>query len=736
MGVRALEGAAWVSTFLLAAHLRLTNLRANVVGEEFVFNGPSTAFHARRMFATWANYPQVPDFDRLLDWPHGAVAPWPQGFDLVVATIALPASDRFEALLLISLAPVLLGLALVALVGWGMRVVAPEMPCWTAWVAATLVAIFPQSVSVTRFGNPDHHVAEAAILLGLGIWSVRIWRAMADGPLSPRRRLGLELGGAALTALSLSSHVATPAYAWIAGVSIAIANLRWGRGTPASWAVGAPALVVAAGVIALMYAPLVRAHGHALSWYFPSYLQPVLLVVAAFGFAGASLLGWTLAGSRRRLGVVMGATVVVLGGAALVPGVRASVAELLLGMGEWFVDRKGILGHISENLPLFSAEHAGGRRWSRAHAYYGVFGVLLPLIVPAALVAHMRRVGPWNALPFAVWTLGATVLMLQQNRFGRIGLVNLAMCSAYLLAAVVEARSRWRPLAAAAPVFAFVFDPAFHFYVRPDPPGPLPGPLEASVFLREHAPPPVAGNRSGVLTAWDIAFYVAHYAERGTTANGFVPYVAAEIFEPVQRMWSEDEGALARIADSRDLGWVLFGASTYLARTVRGRGVLVPAVGRGFRWNSDFFRRAPLAVMLNGGSGMPEIDVPHLRHLLPRFASTLPASGLPPSVPEAWVYERVRGAVVEGRAPPGARVRLRTGVARPLPAQGFVHEAWTRADAGGSFQLTTPVPTGYVGQGFATAPMALILVGDAEPRPLSVPEPAVRAGTAIMTDVP
>lgn len=172
---------AWGSTFLVAAHLRLTNVFANVVGDEFAFNSPRTAYHARRMLSTWERYPRVPDLDPLLAWPHGAVPPWPQGFDLFVATFALPASDRFQATFLISLAPVLLGLVLIALVGWGMRVVAPDAPWWMAWLAATLVALFPQSVPVTHFGNPDHHIAEAIIMFGLGIWSVVIWRTMSAG---------------------------------------------------------------------------------------------------------------------------------------------------------------------------------------------------------------------------------------------------------------------------------------------------------------------------------------------------------------------------------------------------------------------------------------------------------------------------------------------------------------------------------------------------------------------------
>jgi hypothetical protein len=162
---------------------------------------------------------------------------------------------------------------------------------------------------------------------------------------------------------------------------------------------------------------------------------------------------------------------------------------------------------------------------------------------------------------------------------------------------------------------------------------------EAGVFLREHTPPPEVGKRPGVLTPWDQAFYVVRYGERPVTANGFVPYVAQEVIEAVVRVWGQSEAKLHGLAESRDPGFVVLSASTYTGQTFHGQGPLMRAEDGGLRWNWAYFQGVPLATLLLGGSGIADAGVAHLRQLMPRFASTLPPSGLPPFLPDTWVYE-------------------------------------------------------------------------------------------------
>ncbi len=716
---------AWATTFALGAYLRLNDLSASIVGQEVASNGPDAAYHARRMLQTWAHYPHVPSFDPLLNWPHGAVAPWPPGFDFAVASLALLARDRFGAQVVIALAPVLLGLALIALVGAATRALAPRAPWWTSWIAASLVAILPQAVSVARFGNPDHHVAEALILPALALWSLRAYNALDANAFGRNERLVLELGGAVLVAGSVATFTGAPIYVYIAAAMLALGELRRGHGTPARFALGVPALLLGAAGAALVYRPLVQADGIALSYAYPSYLQPLLVLCAAGGLLLASALGALSTGhqarsSLKRAGVLLGCAAL-----ALALWARAPLAELVRGLHEWFADSGSPLAALTENKPLFSHLDGHASHFARAYLYYGVLGPLLPVLVLAGLALHVRRHGLRQALPFVVWSLAITALMLLQNRFGRVGLVNLAICTAFTLQAAAERAGRVRALIVLAPALVLIADPAFHFYLWPVSPMPLPDMQEAGVFLREHTPPPVPGKRAGVLVPWGEAHFVVRYGERPVTATGFGIYVAPDAVEEVHQIWAHDEERLLRFARARDLGFVAVSAATYTGRTLHGKGPWQAQGG----WNQQYLRQVPLATLLFAGSGIAGAGVPHLRHLMPRFASTMPPAGLPSFLPGVWVYEIVAGARIAGRAPPGALIRVQTPLW--LRGRGAMHEAWTRANADGAFSLVTPLPTGYRGQSFETAPAALLHVGAAEQR-IAVPEAAVRRGQTIV----
>jgi asparagine N-glycosylation enzyme membrane subunit Stt3 len=734
-GISALFCAAWALTFGVAAYLRCSNLLASIVGDEIAANGPDSAYHARRMLETWAHYPHVPRLDPLLDWPHGAATPWPPGFDLLVATMALVAPNRFGALLVISAAPVLLGLLLIALTGWVTRVLAPQAPWWTPWLAGTLVALFPQAVSVARFANPDHHIAEALILPLLGLWSVWGWRALSGKQLDPRQRLRFEAVGALLVAGSVAVFVGATMYVGIVSVSLVIANLCWGRGAVARWAVGAPGLMAGAAAIAVVYQPLVSAHGRPLSYSFPSFLQPLLVLGAAIACIAASSCGWIAVGGlrRRSLGLALGA--LALGGASFLLRANAASLELVHGLREWFSSSGGPFAQLSENQPLFSAA-PGTSAWARAHLYYGVFGPLLPLLVPVGLLLYTRREGLRRAVPFVVWTLSITLLMLQQNRFGRIGLVNLAVCTALILRVLVEQAPRFRgaarAVACAVPALALGFDPAFHFYLPLERSAALPDMQEAGAFLRAQTPRPIAGKRSGVLAPWDEAHFIVRYGERPVTATGFGAYVAPDVVNEVHRIWADDEAHLLSFARARDLGFVALSASTFTGRTLHGLGPTLPSRNGTTLWNQDYFLRAPLVTLLLGGSGVASIGVPHMQHLMPRFASSLPPSGLPAKLPGAWVYEIVPGATLRGHAPANAVVHLRTVMS--LRGHQSVHEAWTQAGSDGMFALTTPVPTAYRGEGLETAATASLRIGSGPVRHVTLTEANVRRGDTLLVE--
>lgn len=97
-------------------------------------------------------------------------------------------------------------------------------------------------------------------------------------------------------------------------------------------------------------------------------------------------------------------------------------------------------------------------------------------------------------------------------------------------------------------------------------------------------------------------------------------------------------------------------------------------------------------------------------------------------LPDTWVYERVLGALVRRHAPSNTIAHVLT---RCCAANGA---SCTSAD--GTFALTTPLPTGYTGVGFATLPAAAFLSGTGAPREFSIPERAVRDGATVWVNAP
>jgi hypothetical protein len=137
----------------------------------------------------------------------------------------------------------------------------------------------------------------------------------------------------------------------------------------------------------------------------------------------------------------------------------------------------------------------------------------------------------------------------------------------------------------------------------------------------------------------------------------------------------------------------------------------------------------PLSPLLIAGSAVPGWNVPHLPHLLPRFASRGVVSGLAFRLPFVWTYERVAGATVRGRAGPGVRVVAEL----PFTEHGRPHtyKAWTDAGADGRWELVLPFPSGYRAPTVASAAAWTARAGGGPAATFVVPEEAVRAGAAV-----
>jgi asparagine N-glycosylation enzyme membrane subunit Stt3 len=713
--------AGVAAVIALAALARLARYREALWGQEVVPVEGDALYHLRRALDVAAGR-GLPTFDPQINWPHGGPVPWAPGFDLLGGGLAWLAGgpSAHGASLAVALLPVGLGLCVVAVaMALAFRAAPAAARRPAALAAGLLAALLPQGVYCSRFALTDHHVVEALLLGALALWTQR--GVGAGGRPAAR----FELAGAALSAAGVLFFTGAPLYVALAAAPLAAAALL--RPAPAALVgSGAPGLLAGGLLSALLSVPLVASNGRPLSFAFPSYLQPALVLLAGAGVAAA--VAASRAGAlRRRLAVAALLGLCALGLAAAVPGLAAQVAA---GVRGWLLARDPWLAAIDEFQAVWSP--AIGLR--RAHLLWGVAGLALPAL---ALVAARAR---WaedrgSAAALLFQALAAAALAALEIRFGRAAVPVLAAAGGVALAALA-ARLPLRPalagaLAPAVAALALAADPPVWkatSEARLDRSAPV---VAAALSLRwsgtgEEAP--------GVLAPWDQGHQVNVIGRRPVVANGFGTYLDAAGFEEVARAWSLPEPELARWMESRRLGHVVAGLVTFEDR-VPGPGSGGPIVHRGAAGalDLDYLRGVPLAAAILGGSGLPDAGVHHLERLMPRFASLQIAAELPFALPLLWTYELVEGARLGGRAPAGARVVLELDLAER--GRPHVWRAWTTAGADGRWTLRVPLPTGLATPTLSTRPAARLRAGGA-PVAVEIPEAAVRGGAAIEVDVP
>jgi asparagine N-glycosylation enzyme membrane subunit Stt3 len=699
----------------LGAVVRLVRWREALWGPEVVPLDNDSLYHLRRALDVAAGR-GLPTFDPQINWPHGGPVPWAPGFDLLGGAVAWVAGapDSRAAALAVAAIPVVLGLAVIALAMGLAGCAAPRQVRRPAALAAgVLAALVPQAIFCSRFAQTDHHVAEALMVTALAVW--------AQLGVTGGRGSRYELAGALLGAGSLLFFTGAPIYVALAAAPLAVAAVLDRSEAPLVGR-GAIGLVAGGALAALASVPMVASHGRAVSFAFPSYLQPALVVLAGAGIA----LAWTAARAgtlRGRIALLAALVAATTLAAALVPGVAAQVVA---GVRGWLLARDPWISTIEEFQPVWRIR--GGL--PRVRALCGIAGMALPLLAPIAAWASWRE-ARGRALALLFLALAMTGLAVLQIRFGRPAVPVLAAAGGVALAALL-ARLPVRPgLAhAGAPVLAlmiFAGDRAAWAATAAQPPDKDDALVAAAFDLR---PLRSCETAPGVLAPWDMGHQVNVLGRRPVVANGFGSYLDAEGYEEVGKAYTLAESELLAWMERRRVGYVVAGITTFEGKVLGpGTGMPLTTLDGVGALDAAYLRGVPLAAAILGGSGIPDAGVPHLTRLMPRFASLQIARELPFPVPVLWTFEVVEGARVRGRAPAHARVVLEI----PLVERGRSHvwRAWTDAGADGRYELTVPLPTGLVQPTLATAPAGRIRAGAGSPQRVAIPETAVRSGAVV-----
>jgi len=713
----------------IALALRLRNLKQVLVGDRVLFGLDDSYYHLRRVFLTLEHFPRVPAFDFYANFPEGARILWPPGFDLLVAAISWisglghPSPHRVEATAAV-LIPFLGAVTAVVVLLLSEEILGRGR--WEAFGSALLFAFLPAQQAISTVGRLDHHVVE---MIAFGTVVLFFLRALRDDPGS---RYSF-WGGVAL-ALGVFCWTGAILYAGFVAIFAVLQVLLdriYGRPEPSTgWA----ALRVIFWGALLMVPLVLTAPGEGIasfSYLFLSWYQVAILGVAALLIPSVSEVIFAPA-SRRGL--------VRASGGALVSIALAAVGGWILARGsggfEFILRRDPIISLLVESTPAWNLPPG------QLVAYFSNLLYLAPLafFVLARVVVKDRFGDVRLACLLALFVFTA-ILGAFQARFLNYFAVPFCIVMLWALRAGLDAlrrrfpsrHARWSAAAAGAALILLPMAPVLRDSIHSLPgnvsmtPG-LPYLYPSLEWMRDHTPrtthymEPEKKPEYGVLADFSFGHWITAIGERPNFANPFslAPWHERPIFDSARFFLAEKEGPLVAGLERLRLRYVLLhnneNAVPDYAR-LAGRPVeeflrMEPG-GRRATPTPRFFRTFGVHLTLADGSEyqaagetVPALSSFRLVHESPetRLRSV---PGLPAPVKVSWVkiFERVKGAWIEGRTDPHAVVTLEVPVDTDA-GRSFEYRTRTQADGAGIFALVVPYPSGVWG-GISAGPARL-----------------------------
>ena len=700
--------AAWASLFVTAIVFRA--LRFGLIfgagGVQFP-HGADEMYHMRRIWFSVVNFPASLDFDRYVDFPHGARCVWPPLFDWCIAAVArlLVGKANQGAVEVVAVwAPPVIGACAVLATAWlARRAFSPA----AGWLSGALLAVLPGHIFYSALGEVDHHVAVGLLAVLLVAASMRL----ATPPGADWRRAAIVAGGVAALAIllwpgSLLYVLVVQAYLTVQLLATGEKTLALARARSLGWMHA----VTGAALAPFCFGRSWEQFG-AMSPLVLSDFQPLWFLAGAATFALAAAL-WSRSGlgARRgqRLGSALGLAAVGLAAAWFgLPGLRDALANAIT----WFEPDPGFLDVVAEMQPLFLND--GHFEAGPVHEYFSYLAWALPLAL-AWLGREALRARRGDVGLLLVWSAAAWGLAIYQQRFCDTASPFFALVMGSALAeGTRSASARWparRALVAAGAALcglALLTPYLPQFFLKN---------LDVSLRVRrgermmfqtgvrqllvmervgrwlKRETPPTAGYLDasaapeyGVLAAWGQGHLLRYLAERPMVEDNFGPYAGPGYAAARAYYASRDEESGAEIAER--LG------ARYVVAAPQGSGQSWPA-------------RDSLARRLSVERGRP--IAPLSRHRLLFIASDVDLvreRGIAPFA--VAVYEVVRGALVAGRAPGAFDVSFETSldVGTGVPVR---YHATALVDAAGAYEIRLPHPTAYtVRAGAEAAPLSL-----------------------------
>lgn len=650
------------------------------------------AYHVRRAFYSFVNFPDILYFDSYMRFPDGAPIPFPPLYDWCVAAVARLFGDSEATFARVAawVGPVLATLTVLPVYALGRRVSNARV----GLVAAGLFAVFPASAMNSAVGDLDHHGAVAFLLALLIASGAALLEARPDQHL--QRSLLLAVVRAALILVWTGSML----YVVVGEAVLLIGGLLVNRKELCA--------AQALGLVATsaMVAPWIHAAGPPIGGSFSStemsWLHVVVLTLAAGVWAG--LWVWerhreapVIADQFKRAALFVGAGT---GGALVIPSLREAIAP-----GLAFVAKADTWAPVNaEQAPLFPWMHSGPIAGSDLSlTMFGVFSYAIPLL-PFVLAWPWLR-STRRPLHFALfgWAAVLSALALMQVRFcndlAPLASVGFALGIDRARGALGEKLGHVLASVVALVVGLILIWPAMQFHTARMPlfiayaSGERPN-FDASLFngdtalvrfaeLIREVTPETSGYLDGeslpeyaVMSLPSHGHVIHSAARRPTPANNFGPYLDAKKVEITNAAYaSKRESEVVALLDSLRARYWMTSDAFWLTRET-----FVHSLHRG-----DGSQSA-----LHEGAEHFRLVVESVPGSRPTFAAF--PGGAPDGTTPYKLWERVEGALLRCEANPGEWVRIEIDVMTNT-GRRFRYQASRRADASGVALLRVPYST-------------------------------------------
>lgn len=727
-----------LTLFGLAFAIRSLPWQSVLTPDHVLFVGTDAYYHMRRVLFGLVNFPAALDFDRYINFPHGARPIWPAFFDASLAFALRPFFDGSDAAAVervVVWVPPLLGASCVLALH---RLARRHFDRPIAIAAATALSLLSGHFWYSQIGFLDHHAAVALLSTLL--------LASCMSLLTELERAGEgRIAAAPVVAVGLCSAVGLLLWpGMLLHLALAQAGLLLFLGMqPTREDAGRCAFALAsANALALA---LVIAFGGDADWpqfgaFSPvvlSHFQPWLLAAMTLTM---SLCWWIWRGGRgqsRAARLAQGlAVAAVIGITSIV--VFPDLASGALDGWRWLGKSEQFQASVAESRALFDV---GGHFDVRiAETRLSRFVYLFPLALLALGWRYGRGEEGPGALVLIPWALGLGIVTLFQKRFFNSFSVTLALLMGWSLVhafRTLQGRfargtaTRVGLQAAFLAIALLLIAPVYSAYQQPlrdnlrllrgeAPERRVAGPdlrtlVRTADWLRANTPPTSGyfDDRQpeyGVLSLWGNGHVIEYVGRRATVTDSFGDDIGEANFRASLAFFnSNDASAGDELLDRLGVRYLV---TESLTRGRLGKRSPRNLMERLFEADAAGLSRYRLVFEQKSEAGSP-------------------GSGAERGPGELKVFEHVKGALVSGRAPAGSRVQARLGYTTNLDRRG-VFRSSTRTGADGVYELRLPYATRGEAPALLVEDAYELRIGDeAQTSRVVVSEQAVREGLAV-----